>query len=206
MRQWNVARATLTLTGRLLETLLLVGVIGLLAPPPAPSVAAPADPATPSNRVPAAGSVSVSGTRPWSAAYPSIGRDIGGGAPLVVDVVVPLCDNALIHCGADFAGQPGRPSTNLYWGAIFGARRMLDRPNSGWARVALDQHAGPLLERAVYRREVAGEPWGMPAGTRVEVIAVLEAVHGAEIDRAVEWLYRRSARGSRVAISGPSGT
>jgi len=167
--------------------------------PVAPAGTAPGSPPSAAPRAPAPP------PRAWSAAYPSIAAEVRGGAPLTIQVIVPLCNNSQIWCGADYAGRPGSPQTNLYWGAIFGARTRFDRADSGWVRVALEAHPGPLLERAVYQREVPGEPWGVTTGANVEVLVVLEAVHGDHIDEAVEWLYRRSARGTWVTVPGAEG-
>jgi hypothetical protein len=120
----------------------------------------------------------------WSARRPDVTRAVAAGRPLVVSVVVPLCSNAQIDCGASWAGQPGRPETNIYWGAIYGARRFFERPKSGYERVSLEQFKGqPVVERAVYRRRFDGAPWGR--SIEVEQIVVLEAVHGDHIDGAV---------------------
>ena len=120
----------------------------------------------------------------WSAGSPEVLREVAAGRPLLVSVVVPLCSNAQIDCGASWAGQPGRPETNIYWGAIYGARRFFERPKSGYERVSLERFEGqPLVERAVYRRRFDGTPWGH--STEVEQIVVLEAVHGDHIDGAV---------------------
>jgi len=120
----------------------------------------------------------------WSAATPEIVRDIARGRPLVVSVVVPLCSNAQIDCGAGWAGQPGRPETNIYWGAIYGARRFFERAKSGYERVSLERFKDQaLLERAVYRRRFDGAPWGRASD--VEQIVILEAAHGDHIDGAV---------------------
>lgn len=203
MRQWGVPRLRVHRSLRALGALALLGLGSGLAraespaAPPSPAPSAPASGARPRAGAPAAPA--------WSAAYPSITSEVGSGAPLTIEVLVPLCNNSQIWCGADYAGRPGTPRTNLYWGAIFGARTLFDRPDSGWARVALEQHPGPLLERAVYQREVPGEPWGLTAGATVEVLVVLEAVHGDHIDEAVDWLFRRSARGAWTTVPGAEG-
>lgn len=120
----------------------------------------------------------------WSAGTPDVAREVALGRPLVVSVVVPLCSNAQIDCGASWAGQPGRPETNIYWGAIYGARRFFERPKSGYERVSLERfESPPLVERAVYRRRFDGAPWRRTS--EVEQIVVLEAVHGDHIDGAV---------------------
>src|SRR5687767_4663385 len=71
----------------------------------------------------------------WSEAFPEISGDVRAGRPLVTVVVVPLCSNAQIDCGSSVAGRPGDLRTNLYWGAVFGAKRFFDRKTSGWQQV-----------------------------------------------------------------------
>src|SRR5688572_7293148 len=71
----------------------------------------------------------------WSEAFPNIASDVRSGKPFVTYVVVPLCDRAQLHCGSYVAGGPQNLNTNIYWGAIFGARRMFDRDGSGWQKV-----------------------------------------------------------------------
>jgi len=131
---------------------------------------------------------------------PSVVADLRSGHPLVVRVVVPLCSNEQIWCGADFAGQPGKPATNLYWGAIFGARRFLERKRSVWSRVELSSGDETVLERAVYRRQVPASHWGLSRPEPVEQIAVLEAVHGARIDDAVRRFWHTATRGGEVSF------
>lgn len=147
----------------------------------------------------------------WSAARPDVVRAVRAGAPLVVHVVVPLCNSALIDCGATWAGNPGDLRRNVYWGAIFGARRFLERKGSGWERVELTtagaaRPAGasdeptPLpehvLERVVFRRDLDGAPWGLASEERVEVIAVLEAFHGGFHDAALTRFFELSQGGA----------
>ncbi len=123
---------------------------------------------------------------PWSASEPAVVADVTAGRPLVTHVFVPLCSNEQINCGAKWAGNPAGLKTNIYWGAIYGARRFFEREDSGWERVELTSGDGsPLLERAVYRRWVPGERWGLPPEKRVEQLVVLSAIHGNRIDQAV---------------------
>lgn len=138
---------------------------------------------------------------PWSAAAPRVARDIQAGKPLVVRVVVALCSNAQIDCGSPSAGSPGDLHTNLYWGAIFGARRFLERKRSGWKRVDIQPRHGAVLERVVFRRWVSGKRWGLVGKRRVEELAVLDAVHGAHIDEAVRGFWRAASSGGRVEFS-----
>lgn len=135
---------------------------------------------------------------PWSAADPRIAADVLAGHPLVLFVVVPLCDGALIDCGSRPAGRPGDLGTNLYWGAIFGQRRFLDRPRSGWERVEVSSGDAPLLERVVYRRVTSRAPWGGAADEPLEQLLVLQAVHGAAIDQAMERFWSTATRGGEV--------
>jgi hypothetical protein len=143
--------------------------------------------------------VGAQGAGRWAEAFPAVMEDVRAGRPVVTVVVVPLCSNAQIDCGSGPAGKPGSLETNLYWGAIFGARRFLERKNSGWERVDVqekEQLADGMLQRAVYRRRVAGEAWGSPA--QVEQLLVLEAVHGAKIDGAVDRFWALATGGGRV--------
>ncbi len=138
---------------------------------------------------------------PWSAAVPGVVRDVQAGRPLVVRVVVALCSNAQIDCGSAAAGSPGNLRTNLYWGAIFGARRFLERKRSGWERVEVQPGRGAVLERVIFRRWVDGTRWGLAEKSRVEELAVLDAVHGAHIDEAVRGFWQTATRGAQVEFS-----
>ena len=152
----------------------------------------------------------------WGDAYPSIKRDLEAGRPLVVHVTVPLCSNAQIDCGASWAGQPGRLETNLYWGAIFGARRIFDGKRSGWERVEVTKQDDVYLERVVYRRIVSAKNWHLQrcahptapgtvskAPCQIEQLVVLQAVHGSKIDRAIDDLWRNATEGARVSFKDP---
>lgn len=136
------------------------------------------------------------GATPWSAADPRIAADVRAGRPLVIAVMVPLCDNAQIDCGGTAAGRPGDLARNLYWGAIFGQRRFFERKGSGWARVDRSPGEGALLERAIYRRRVPRGPWG--GDGEVEQLVVLQAVHGGAIDEAVSRFWALATQGGEV--------
>jgi hypothetical protein len=116
-------------------------------------------------------------------------------SPLVLYITVPLCSNAQINCGSSIAGVPFDLEHNVYWGAVFGARRFFERKNSGWERVELTRGAPVFLERAVYRRRVPRD-----AGAPVEELVVLQAVHGDAIDQAVDHFFHMAAEGARVAF------
>lgn len=134
------------------------------------------------------------GEGPWSTAETAAA--VARSEPLVVRVIIALCSNSQIDCGAAWAGQPGRARTNVYWGAIFGARTIFDGPRSGWETVEVAAGEGSVVERAVYRRFVDGASWQRTEP--VEQIAVLEAFHGDAIDEAVGELLRTAAAGGTV--------
>lgn len=141
----------------------------------------------------------------WSDDYPAVRRDLEAGKPLVIHVTVPLCSNAQINCGASWAGQPGRLSTNLYWGAIFGARRIFDGKRSGWEQVEVSQGDDVYLERVVYRRMVSAQNWKLKrcaAKERCEIeqLVVLQAIHGSHIDQAIDDLWSRATSGSTLSF------
>jgi hypothetical protein len=123
---------------------------------------------------------------------------VPAGEPLVVYVVVPLCSNAQIHCGSSIAGRPGDLEHNVYWGAVFGARRFLERKGSGWERVEVERNQGVFLERAIFRRLVPGAPWGR--ADPVEELVVLQAIHGDAIDGAVAHWWDVATQGGNIAF------
>lgn len=129
-----------------------------------------------------------------------IRSDLGAGRPLVVHVRVALCSNAQIDCGSKIAGRPGDLRHNIYWGAVFGARRFLELPASGWERVSLAKVDDVVLERAVYRRKVSPKRWGVSAERRLEQIVVLDAVHGDRIDQAVTGFWSSAAEGEKLRV------
>ena len=145
----------------------------------------------------------------WADAFPAVMQDVRAGRPVVTVVVVPLCSNDQIDCGSAVAGRAHDLNTNLYWGAVFGARRFLERKNSGWERVDLQTRGEPdlgsagqpalddgTLQRAVYRRRADGAAWRVEAP--VEQLLVLEAVHGGFIDVAVDRFWSLATGGGRV--------
>ncbi len=127
--------------------------------------------------------------------------DLDKGLPLVVHVTVALCDNKQVDCGSGIAGRPGNLSHNLYWGAIFGARRFLDRKQSAFRRISVGPVDDVVLERAVYRRWVAAKQWRIARTQPVEQIVVLDAVHGEAIDRAVSGFWSRATAGGDIGFA-----
>jgi hypothetical protein len=136
----------------------------------------------------------------WSTLSPWVEDDLAQGRPLVVEVFIPLCSNDQIDCGSGVAGRPGSLRTNLYWGAVFGARRFLERRGSGWTRLDLSEVDDVELQRAVYRRTVPARRWGLSRSDPVELIAVLHAIHGSSIEHAVTRFWNRAAGGGSVTF------
>ena len=124
--------------------------------------------------------------------------DARAGGPVVTFVHVPLCSNKMIDCGSEIAGKAGDPSKNIYWGAIFGARRIFERRGSPWTPVEVRPWDG-TTERVVYRMRVPGRAWG--ADREVEAIAVLQATHGDSTDSVVDDFWRLASEGGSVAFS-----
>ena len=134
----------------------------------------------------------------WSATHPDVVARVAKGGPLVVHVTIPLCHRDQIDCGSRAAGAPGNLRTNLYWGAIFGAKTIFGRKQSGWTPVPQTTKVDGVLERAAYRRWVDGERWGREG--RVEQLVVLDAIHGDAIDDAVAIFFAAATTGKRVTL------
>lgn len=125
-------------------------------------------------------SVSVGGTGDETQAR--ISRDVSAGLPVVVHVIVALCDNVnqgIVpvprHLGN---GQDAR--SNLYWGALYGVRTFFVR-QGGWTSLPVVQPRDPgIRERAVFFSKV------QRAGRSVPVCIVADAWDGAEIGPAIE--------------------
>ena len=166
-------------------------------PVPADNACAGDDPAAVGPLLANAGEAS---GRAWSDLSPGAARDVAAGKPLVIFVYVPLCSNQQIWCGSNAGGDPVGLNSNIYWGAIFGSRRFFDDYRTPYERVETIHGETPDLERIVYRQKVSGAPWGRPAGEKVEQIVVLQAVHGALINGAVERFWNTATRGGCVSF------
>ena len=85
------------------------------------------------------------------------------------------------------------PDTNLYWGALFGARRLFDSQYSPWQQVHASKSSGDVLEHVVYKR--TGGPFG-------ETYVSLEAWNGNRTDQAIERFWNIATGGGNVTFSG----
>lgn len=117
--------------------------------------------------------------------------DLVAGKPLVVEVHVPLCDNSIIACGNAKLGDGDNPDTNLYWWTTPGFGTWFARKGSGWTRVTKlkEGETGDkdVLALHVYKRSVsAPAAWkkrGVPA--KFEIDIRVRAWRGKAIDRAL---------------------
>ncbi|MCL2825453.1 MAG: hypothetical protein FWD57_15785 [Polyangiaceae bacterium] len=132
----------------------------------------------------------------WSANSPEIAARIRSTKTVLVKVVVALCSYEQINCGGTWAGHPGGLRTNIYWGAIFGARTFFERSGSPWSRVDVSSGTSPILEQVVFRRHIRGAVWGVDED--VEALVVLQAFHGSLIHRAVGALWETALSGGEV--------
>ncbi len=135
---------------------------------------------------------------PWTTVSPQALADVRAGRPLVVHVRVALCSNRQIDCGSQVAGQPRRPETNIYWGALYGTENFLLKPKAGWTHVQNSPGEPPHLRRLVVKRAMSGQPWGVQG--EIELVAVMDAIAGDQIDRAVLKFHEAATRGSTVTI------
>lgn len=135
----------------------------------------------------------------------AIREDLEAGRPLVVHVRVALCSNAQIDCGSPIAGRPRDLAHNIYWGAIFGARRFLERKGSAYTRLSLQKIDEVTLERAVYRRRIPTTRWKLRRAGSVDEIVVLDAVDGTKIDQAVTGFFGAAAHGESIVVNDGDG-
>jgi hypothetical protein len=89
------------------------------------------------------------------ALYDRVAKDLLDGAPLVVQVHVPLCEKTIIRCGNSKLGDGDNPDTNLYWATSGGFRGWFGRRGSDWTQVYKAGHDDPdILEVRVWRRRM----------------------------------------------------
>lgn len=124
-------------------------------------------------------------------------RDLAAGRPIVVHVIVALCDN--VHQGIvpvpKHLGNGQDPGSNLYWGAAFGVRTYLSR-QSGWTRVQVPIPGyGSVLDRAIFFGQVQRD------GKPVPVYVVADAWDGATIRSAIERFLKMAGGSSPEDVS-----
>ena len=108
--------------------------------------------------------------------------DIAAGKPIVVHIVVALCDNKYqgIVPVPKSLGNGQHPESNLYWGAGFGVRTFFTH-HAGWTLLETSKSpSAHVLERIVLEKTI------QRAGRETSVYAVAEAWDGKEIKGAIE--------------------
>ena len=111
-----------------------------------------------------------------------IDADIAGQQPIVVHVVVALCDNQNqgIVPVSKTLGNGQDPKTNLYWGALYGVRTHLPHA-AGWARIETGRPDDPrILDRVAFFANVTRGDAAAP------VYVVADAWDGAHIRASLE--------------------
>ena len=134
----------------------------------------------------------------WAPASSATHDRVKASGRLVVHVLVPLCDNDQVDCGSARAGDPDDLQHNLYWGAIFGHKRHFSRKTSPFEKVGVEKGSGALLERAVFRKQVKGKPWGRTDDVTLWV--VLDGTRGDAIDGVIDRLYQEAEHGAVVKV------
>lgn len=119
--------------------------------------------------------------------------DIAAGRPVIVHVVVALCDNenqGIVPVSATL-GNGQDPANNLYWGALYGVRSFLSRV-AGWGRIDAQSLPDPrVLDRVILYAQV--QRHSVPA----PVYVVADAWDGACIRDAVA-AYTQMTAGHRL--------
>ena len=136
-----------------------------------------------------------------AAAQARLADDVARRRPIVVHVVVALCDNqhqGIVPVPAHL-GDGQDPGSNLYWGALYGVRSHLTRA-ARWKLVSSEVPADPkILERVVLKKVVPRN--GQGAATYL----VADAWDGAHIRPAVaRFLSMASGRATQSVTVGSS--
>jgi hypothetical protein len=143
--------------------------------------------------------------RGWASKSAEATSDLTAGKPLVIEVFVPLCSSKRGGpCGkTEESGEADNLEDNIYWGAIFGAKRFLERKHLGWTQT----EAGPgeefELERVTYKRTTSGSRFGVSES--VEVFLVLHGIQGDSNREALTRFRDTAESGGRVKFNDGSG-
>ncbi len=118
------------------------------------------------------------------------------GAPVVVHVVVALCDNenqGIVPVPATL-GNGQDPRSNLYWGARYGVKTHLLRSGYRAARASSAPPDG-VLERLVLRKSVVRDE------EPIELLVVADAWDGSQIADAIEHFMALAAGGRPEVVA-----
>ncbi len=125
-----------------------------------------------------------------------IDADAALGRPIVVHVVVALCDN--VHQGIvrvpEALGKGDDPASNLYWGAMYGVKTYF-AGRGGWATLATGPASDPrILDRRVFSSVIRRNDADLP------VYVVADAWKGASIKEALGVFLEMCAGRGVVAV------
>ncbi len=126
-----------------------------------------------------------------------IDADIDAGKPMVVHVVVALCDNRYqgIVPVPESIGNGQDPDSNLYWGAMYGVRSFFNRSDA-WEQVAIQiPDDKRILERVVFAGEVTR------GGSSVPVHVIADAWDGQHIKDATAAFLKMASEGERHLVA-----
>jgi len=118
-----------------------------------------------------------------------LNHDLANGRPVVVHVVVALCDND--HQGIlpvpEALGNGQDPGNNLYWGAMYGVRSFMTR-QAGWRlKARLPQQSEHILDKIILEGDFER------SGKSHKIYVVAEAWDGRYIQNTVERFLRLAA-------------
>lgn len=132
-----------------------------------------------------------------------IRTDLESGVPVVVHVIVALCDNryqGIIKVPAEL-GNGQRPEGNLYWGARYGLKTFLRR-DSAWTYLGRIDHESPyVLEKVLFRTEVLYHDDEDGEGVEGPLYLVAEAWDGRRMAQALERFFSIAAGRSFDSVS-----
>lgn len=119
-------------------------------------------------------------------------RTIDEGKPIVIHVLVALCDN--VHQGIvkvnERLGDGQNPTTNLYWGAAYGVQTYMTR-NAGYTVL----HRDTLNDRGILERLILHKRMRR-SGRHVDVVLVADAWDGSTIQQTT-WNFLVAASGQQ---------
>ena len=135
-----------------------------------------------------------------TAAARRISDDIAAGKPIVVHVVVALCDNrnqGIVPVPPKI-GNGQDAANNLYWGAAYGVRTFLSRKDVGWHLLAdLDNGHPEILDRILLCDTIGRDSISVP------VFLIAEAWDGKEMKGAVQRFFTLAAGREPETIEPP---
>lgn len=125
-----------------------------------------------------------------------IDADIADGKPILVHVVVALCDNAnqQIWPVPKALGNGQDPKGNLYWGAMYGVKTYMTQ-TAGWQPIKAKSLHKHILERLVLHIDIKRNNKSVP------VYIVADAWDGAYIKQALKAYLQMTAGHSTEKIT-----